>query len=224
MKIAVIGAGKTGGEVVKLLSSEQVAGVYDDFNLPTVEKLKQADVVIIFAPGSAVAELMPVVLEAKILAVWGSTGFVWPDNLNEQLKKQSVKWIVASNFSLGMNLIQQCLKVLSKGSKLMDSPSYHIHEVHHIHKKDKPSGTALTWKKWLGVDCDITAEREGDINGIHELTLKSNFESITLKHEAHSRALFAQGALWAAKYLFTHSKLEDGLYQFADIVEEELGL
>jgi len=222
MKIAIIGSGKTGSELIKQLPKDQISAIYNTSNPPTPEKLKQADAAIIFVPGSSVEKLLPIILESRIPAIWGSTGFTWPDHLDALLKKQQTKWIVASNFSLGMNLIRHCLKKLADGKNFLPSPHYHIHEIHHIHKKDKPSGTALTWKNWLGIDCDITSERKDDINGIHELTLKTDFETITLKHEAHSRALFAQGALWATDYLLNHPVLENGLYPFEEIVEKEL--
>lgn len=222
MKIAIVGSGKTGSEVIKLLPKAQIAAIYNTSNPPTAEKLHQADCVIIFAPGSAVTTLLPMVLQAKIPAVWGSTGFVWPQDLNQQIKTAATKWIIAANFSLGMNLMHQCLKILANGAKLMTEPNYHIYETHHINKKDKPSGTALNWQKWLGVECEITSIRKGDINGIHELIVTSAFETISLKHEAHSRALFAQGAIWAAKYLLNNPQLKNGLYKFEDIVAQEL--
>ncbi|GAG61647.1 unnamed protein product, partial [marine sediment metagenome] len=109
MKIAVIGIGKTGSEVIKLLPKSQLSGAYDIDNPPTVAALKKADVAIVFVPGNAVAEILPIVMQAGILAVWGSTGFAWPKDLNEQLQKQQTKWIIAANFSLSMHLIRRCL-------------------------------------------------------------------------------------------------------------------
>ena len=219
MKIAIIGAGKTGSEVAKLLPENQISGIYNSTNKVTKDRLRDVEVAIIFVPGSAVPEILPIVMSSGIPAVWGSTGFDWPSDLDEQLKKQHTKWVIATNFSLGMNLIRHCMQVLAKGKQFLESPHFTIHEIHHKHKKDAPSGTALSWRKWLNVDCDICSQRKGDIKGIHELILHTNDETISLKHEVHNRALFAKGALWAANYLVNHPALENGLYTFSEIVD-----
>ena len=205
MKIAVIGTGKTGGEVVGLLDDEKVVGPFNSTNKPTAEALKQADASIIFVPGSAVDAIFDTVLESQTPAVWGSTGYEWANNLDKQLKDRGVKWLRASNFSLGMNIIRRCIKLISKGSELLNEPAFHIHEVHHTDKLDAPSGTAISWKEWLGKDAEITSERKGDIKGIHELQLKTKPESIWLKHQAHERAVFAKGAIWSAEQLLKDS-------------------
>ena len=111
----------------------------------------------------------------------------------------------ASNFSLGMNIMRRCLQMVGKGSEMLDQPTFHIHEVHHTNKQDAPSGTAISWKKWLGKEADITSERRGDVKGIHQLKMETTVESIELKHRANDRAVFAEGALWAAKQLLNES-------------------
>lgn len=218
MKIALIGTGKTGGKVAELLGEEQVAGMFDSSNKPTPERLGGADAAIIFVPGSAVPEVKDVVLEAGLPAAWGSTGYEWPEDLDRVLAEKGLKWLKASNFSLGMNIIRRCLRVISEGSGLLPDPEFHIHEIHHIHKKDAPSGTALSWRDWLGKDAEITSERKGDIKGIHELQVKTDSESIWLKHEAHDRRIFAEGAIWAAKQLVKET-VEPGFHDFSDIFD-----
>jgi len=221
MKIAVIGIGKTGSEVVKLLPKEQLSGAYDVDNPVTITELKKANAVISFVPGAAVAEVLPIVMAAGVPAVWGSTGFTWPKDLDEKLKEYKTKWVIAANFSLSMNLIRHWLAKLSQAKQLLDNPQFTIHETHHVQKKDTPSGTALSWQKWLNLDCNIESHREGDIKGIHELILKTPDETISLKHEVHNRALFAKGAIWAAKFLMNHD-LADGLYDFSQLVDLSL--
>jgi 4-hydroxy-tetrahydrodipicolinate reductase len=120
-----------------------------------------------------------------------------------------------------MNLIRHCLAKLSRAKQLLDDPQFTIHETHHMQKKDAPSGTALSWQKWLNLDCDIQSHRKGDIKGIHELILKTSDETISLKHEVHDRALFAKGAIWAAKFLL-NNQLENGLYDFSRLVDLSL--
>jgi len=207
MNIAVIGTGKTGGKVVELLGDE-CSEAFDENNQPTVEKLKQSGAVIIFVPGDAVPDIIDDVLEAGIPAAWGSTGYEWPDDLDEQVKAHDTKWVLASNFSLGMNVIRKSIQTISAASAILKDPEFHIHEVHHVHKKDAPSGTALSWKEWLAKDAEVTSAREGDVKGIHKLTVKTGTEEITLKHKALDRALFAEGAIWAAKQLVENSDIQ----------------
>lgn len=218
MDIAVIGTGKTGSKVVDLLEGK-VIGPFNTRNKPTVEALREADAVIVFVPGSAVDDLLEVLIEAGTPAAWGSTGYEWPADLDENLKSKGIKWLKASNFSLGMNIVRQCLAVIGKGSAILNDPQFQIHEIHHVQKKDAPSGTALSWQKWLGRKADITSERKGDIKGIHELHLKTGGESVWLKHEAHDRSIFAEGAIWAAGQIVKDS-VEPGLHDFSTIFDQ----
>ena len=219
MKIAVIGTGKTGGKVVDLLG-EELSEAFDEHNPPTVEKLKQSDAVIIFVPGDAVADVIDDVMEAGIPASWGSTGYEWPADLDKQVKAKNTKWVLASNFSLGMNVIRKSIQAISKASDILKDPEFHIHEVHHVHKKDAPSGTALSWKEWLDKEAEVTSAREGDVKGIHELTVKTGTEEITLKHKALDRALFAEGAIWAAKQMVENQDVENGVHAFGQLFDQ----
>lgn len=218
MKISVIGTGKTGAKVVEMLD-DRLYKAFDESNPPTVDELKKSDAVIVFVPGDAVAEILPMVLEARIPAAWGSTGFDWPADLNEQVQQAETNWVLATNFSLGMNLIRKAIRSMSSGSDILKNPDFHIHEIHHTHKKDAPSGTAISWKEWLGRPLEISSEREGDINGIHELTITTNTEKITLKHEALDRKIFAEGAIWAAEQLLTNQHLKLGVHTFGELFD-----
>lgn len=201
MKFAVIGTGKTGGKVLEVLDDDQVVGPFDSSNKPTAKALAKADTAILFVPGSAADELVDILMDAEIPAAWGTTGYKWPGDLNEQLKKQDLAWLQASNFSLGMNIVRRCLGVIGQSSSVLDEPTFHIHEIHHTEKQDAPSGTAISWEQWLGQKAEITSERKGDIKGIHQLNVQTQTESIELKHQAHDRKIFAQGAIWAAEQL-----------------------
>lgn len=218
MKIAVIGTGKTGGKVIEVLNDDQVVGPFDSTNKPTAEKLSEADAAILFVPGTAAEELMEPLMEAGIPAAWGTTGYDWPEDLDAQLKEQNVKWLQASNFSLGMNIVRRCLGVIGQSSSVLNNPSFHIHEIHHTDKQDAPSGTAISWEEWLGRESKITSERKGDIKGIHQLEVKTDTESIMLKHEAHDRKIFAEGAVWAAEQLLS-SDIEPGFHDLSTIFD-----
>lgn len=221
MRIAVIGTGKTGGEVVNLIPSKKVVGPFNSNRKPTADKLKEADAIIIFVPGNAVEDIIDEVRASGVPAVWGSTGYDWPKALDRQLAEAGIKWLRASNFSIGMNIIRKCLEIIGEGSQFLQNPEFHIHEIHHTGKKDAPSGTALSWEKWLGEKADITSERKGDIKGIHRLKVITESESIRLEHEAHDRAVFAKGALWAAEKL-TDPELEPGFYNIESIFDRSL--
>ncbi len=221
MKFAVIGAGKTGGKVVEVLDKEQVVGPFDEFNKPTAEKLKEADAAILFVPGAAVEDVFDPLMEAGIPAAWGTTGYDWPDNLDAKLRQKEIKWLKASNFSLGMSIVRRCLNIIGQSSSVLTNPSFKIHEIHHVHKQDAPSGTALSWKEWLGRDAEITSERKGDIKGIHQLEVRTETESIHLEHEAHDRKIFAEGAIWAAEQL-VKSDIEAGFYDFSTIFDQAM--
>lgn len=219
MKFAVIGTGKTGGKVVEVLSEDQVVGPFNSSNKATSKKLKEADAAILFVPGPAVDELMEPLISAGIPAAWGTTGYEWPDDLDTRLKEQNIKWLQASNFSLGMNIVRRCLGIIGQSSSVLTDPSFHIHEIHHKHKQDAPSGTAISWEQWLGKNADITSERKGDIKGIHQLEVKTDTESIMLKHQAHDRKIFAEGAIWAAEQLVDED-IEPGFHSLSTIFDQ----
>lgn len=218
MKIAVIGTGKTGGKVVEMLAENQIVGPFDSSNKPTADALTEADAAILFVPGAAADELIAPLMQAGIPAAWGTTGYDWPEDLDQQLKEKNIKWLRASNFSLGMNIVRRCLRVIGQGSSVLDDSTFHIHEIHHKHKQDAPSGTAISWKKWLGREAEITSERKGDIKGIHQLEVKTGSESIHLKHEAHDRKIFAEGAIWAAEQLLDEA-VEPGFHDLSTIFD-----
>ena len=219
MKISVIGTGKTGGKVVELLG-DNLAYAFDENTPPTPEKLKESDAVIIFVPGDAVGNIIDMVIESGTPAAWGSTGYSWPEDLDAKIKAQNSKWVLATNFSLGMNIIRQAIKTISAGAGILNEPKFHIHEVHHIHKKDAPSGTALSWKEWLDKEVEVTSAREGDVNGIHELTVRTAHEEITLKHDALDRSIFAEGAIWAAEQLVNNLTLSNGVHTFGELFDQ----
>lgn len=216
-KYAVIGTGKTGSYVAHQLGEHAI--LFDIENKPTVDKLQNTEVAIVFVPGSAAAEVVEILLEAGIPAVWGTTGFKWAANLPDLVKEKQTKWVIGTNFSMGMNLIRKAIQIFGQGSELLENPKFHIHEVHHVQKQDAPSGTAISWKEWLGKETVITSDRQGDVKGIHNLHIKTTGESIYLKHEAHNRSVFADGAIWTANYLLEHPAIEPGVYPFSDIFD-----
>jgi len=223
MKIALLGKGKTGGKVQELMLLKNIPHtVFDSTNVPSIAGLRGHDVIISFLPGEAFKTYVSLLLETKIPVVCGSTGMIWPENFDKDLKASGLKWIYATNFSLGMNLVHQMILIMKEASKIFDDYKFTIHEIHHTRKLDSPSGTALSWNDWVGNKAEITSERIGDVVGIHELTLSTPNEEITLKHNALDRKIFASGALYAADKILKNNTLAPGLHLFQDIVQNEL--
>jgi 4-hydroxy-tetrahydrodipicolinate reductase len=223
MKIALIGYGKMGKEIeqVTLAMNHEIVlkistGNYSEL---TIENLKKADVAIEFStPKTAVANILKC-FEASIPVVVGTTG--WLDRL-EQIKalceQNNQAFFYASNFSVGVNLFFQLNEYLAGMMKSYPEFVPSMEEIHHIHKKDAPSGTAITLaqglmqahngpEKWvLGESGNpnelvIHSKREGEVPGTHSVSYTSKVDQITISHEAYSRKGFAEGAVHAALWL-----------------------
>jgi 4-hydroxy-tetrahydrodipicolinate reductase len=218
MKIALLGKGKTGSKVLENKFHQVIA--FDSRNPPTFEKLETFDVIISFLPGEAFKSYIPLLVETKLPVVSGSTGFEWPAHLDKTLKDKNLSWIYATNFSMGVAVVKQLLNKLSGASRFFPQHTTSIHEVHHTKKLDAPSGTALSMEEWMQEKCEITSERTGDVIGYHELTFDTGSEKIKISHEALDRKLFADGAIWAAEYLYKNKT--PGLNSFQDIIERTL--
>ena len=117
-KIALLGKGKTGGRVIEL-AKENIT-VFDSSNPPTFETLQNHDVIISFLPGTPFLEYIPLLIDCKIPVITGSTGFDWPDDIDQTLRNEKLTWIKASNFSLGMALIKGMLAVVGKSDSLFE--------------------------------------------------------------------------------------------------------
>jgi 4-hydroxy-tetrahydrodipicolinate reductase len=126
---------------------------------------------------------------------------------------------VASNFSIGMNATFFLAKLLGRVGALAPV-SFHVHEVHHVTKKDAPSGTALRLAGLLPAGAKISADRLGDAKGLHTLTADLSGETIRLTHEAHDRGVFGAGALHAAEHFLPG--LAPGIHHFENLIEQSL--
>ena len=222
MKIALIGYGKMGKtiEQIALQRGHQIVSIIDINNTADFdsEAFRSADVAIEFTtPATALNNYMRC-FAANVPVVSGTTG--WLDHLDEvkaKCEQEGKTFFYASNFSVGVNIVFALNRYLAK---IMNNfPAYDVRmtEVHHIHKLDAPSGTAITLaegilehidrkKRWTletaeqPTDLPIHAIREGEVPGIHEIVYESEADTISIKHDAKSRAGFALGAVIAAEF------------------------
>ncbi|MBI2521659.1 MAG: hypothetical protein HYV97_14690 [Bdellovibrio sp.] len=221
-KIAIIGKGKTGGQVVELAQKQQRPyDVFDsksDFNSVIWSSYGGA---IVFLPASAMAMHLDTFVQSNLPMIIGTTGFDFPKDLRQKLLIRKMGWIQGSNFSLGMQLIHSILVYLGTSAHLLPEAKAQIHEIHHNKKLDAPSGTAKAWAEWYGDQkIPITSERLGDVVGEHTFTLSTPYEKISIQHQALDRIIFAQGAIWALDFLLQNQKSKQlyGLLPFEQIV------
>ena len=200
-KFALFGSGNTGSKIPELLRADEEYTFFNRSNPPTTEKLAGYDAIICFVPGPVLMEHLDCLASTGIPVVSGATAIEWPENWDETLKELGVTWVWADNFALGMNIVKVLIEQMSALSSLYHEPEFQIHEVHHVNKLDAPSGTAKRWHEWLRHEANMSYDRVDDVVGQHELTLNTEFETITLRHEAKDRRIFAHGALWACRQL-----------------------
>ncbi len=222
MKLLILGRGKTGSLVAEVARerthSVQTLGSNDNADCSglTPEKLRDIDAVLDFTtPHCVVANLEACVNAGKNVVV-GTTG--WHSDLERirNLVEQKKTGLVhGANFSIGVNLFFDVAR--SAAAALKHGYAGQIFERHHIHKQDAPSGTALALRGVIydaaGTELEITSFREGDVAGMHEITLESGVDKIYLCHDAKSRRGFAEGAVRAAEWI----KGKQGFYDFKEV-------
>ena len=214
MKIALIGYGKMGKmiESVALSRGHEIVCVIDPFaSTQTFDSpaFRSADVAIEFSRPDAAESNIRQAIAQNVPVVSGTTGWN-AAALRDELNNDHPGIIWSSNYSVGVNILFAVNRYLAQ--LLHHSGGYNpsITEVHHIHKLDAPSGTAVTLRDGISQElsknsqqtrCPIESIREGEVPGIHEVRWESEADILTLRHEAKSRQGFALGAVLAAEYL-----------------------
>ena len=232
MKIALLGYGRMGKAI------EQIANERGHTIVAKIEKnenqgkLSEAEVAINFSiPDTAVANIKAA-MEKQIPVVCGTTG--WLEQLKEVedfCLQNKTAFLYASNFSVGVNLFFKLNEVFAKLMHPHKSYSAEMKEIHHIHKLDAPSGTAITlaegifdqskYTDWSIDDTKgdstlpIAVERTGEVPGTHSIEYKSSVDSISIQHEAHSRQGFALGAVIAAEWI----QDKKGVFTMNDVLD-----
>lgn len=223
MKIALIGYGKMGKEIERILIARGHTvpliidiGNADDLN---AEKLRGIDAAIEFTTPQTAFHNIVACLEAGIPVVCGTTG--WLDRLDEVEKVRQQKggaFFYASNYSIGVNVFFEVNRRLAELMERFPEYDVTIEETHHTQKKDAPSGTAITLAetilgnvrrkdKWVcgtttaPEELEITAVRRSHVPGIHTVTYESEDDLIALTHNARSRRGLAMGAVLAAEFI-----------------------
>ena len=205
--------------------------------LNTEDAFKKTDVIIDFTIPKCTFEVLKIATKLKKRIVIGTTGFTKKEEKLIKSYSKKIPILKAGNMSLGINLLMYLTEIASKslGKKYLSK----VFEVHHKHKKDYPSGTALMLgngiavgknknfynligKKFLnkknfpyGNKINFNSIRKGEIIGEHEVLFSSGKEIIKLNHEAFDRALYSEGALSAASWLM---KKKPGLYSMRDLM------
>lgn len=227
MNILIIGYGKMGKmvEEIALSKSDTIVGIIDkEEDWQTFDKNnKYKDIVAIdFSIPSKVLDNIEKAWERNIAIVVGTTG--WYDKLEEitqraNQEKKTLFW--ASNFSIGVFLFNKLNAYLADMMKEYSDYNPSIKEIHHIHKLDAPSGTAITLGETLvenhnieKQNLNIESVREGEVCGTHIINYYSEVDDIEIKHTAHSRKGFASGAVMAAHWL----KGKQGVFTMKDFI------
>lgn len=232
MKIALLGYGRMGKTIASYAQQRNHKIVYILDKEQEEGSLSEADVAINFSVPEAAVSNIKAALEQKIPVVSGTTG--WLEKYEEVVtfcKTQQSAFLYASNFSIGVNLF---FKINQFVAQLMhphqSAYQTEIQEIHHIHKLDAPSGTAITIAEGIIKETDYTgweldkasqetlpieALREGEVPGTHTVHYRSEIDQISLKHEAYKRDGFALGAVIAAEWLAG----KEGIFSMDDVLK-----
>jgi len=235
MKIALFGYGKMGKEI-EMIAQQRGHDVVlkvesDNYDLLTDNDLKKADVAIEFSIPATVIANIKTCVNANLPIVVGTTG--WHEKMKEikkLVKDKKGSLFYASNFSLGVNLFFKVNAHLAELMNKYNDYDVSIEEIHHIHKVDKPSGTAISLanqvieklerkNKW-SIDKKsadtlfINDKREGEVPGTHIIKYHSAIDDIEITHKAHNRKGFALGAVIAAEFLLT----KKGVFTMNDLL------
>ncbi|MDY6799588.1 MAG: 4-hydroxy-tetrahydrodipicolinate reductase [Bacteroidota bacterium] len=236
MKIAIIGYGRMGKEIEKLALQRGHDVVLkidqDSWEHVNPKEFQQIDVAIEFThPESAFQNILKC-FKSNIPVVSGTTG--WIDDLDKVIEKCTTdgkSFFYASNFSIGVNLFFKVNEFLASLMNNYTDYSVNIEETHHTKKLDAPSGTAISlakgiinninrvnkWEKDKSGEKDVIpvkSIRTGNVPGNHKVTYESEFDKISIEHDAKSRLGFALGAVLAAEFI----RGKKGFYTMDDMI------
>ncbi|WP_313500727.1 4-hydroxy-tetrahydrodipicolinate reductase [Kaistella carnis] len=218
MKIALVGYGKM-GHIIDDIATKKGHEIVARLNeTPTKDNLNNPHVIIEFSNPEVAFENIKVGLEHNIPVICGTTG--WLDRkseIEEIALKNNTAFLYGSNFSLGVNLFFALNEKLADLMKGFPEYQVQLEEIHHTHKKDAPSGTAISlaegiiknddrfdaWKldETQNKELGIFALRQDEVPGTHRVSYKSAVDELEIKHTAFNRNGFALGAVIAAEWI-----------------------
>ncbi|OYD41629.1 4-hydroxy-tetrahydrodipicolinate reductase [Sphingobacterium cellulitidis] len=244
MKIVLLGYGKMGQLIERfaMKRGHEVVLIIDERNRNSItpEDLEDADMAIDFSTPHAALENISLCFESNLPLVVGTTG--WYEHLDEvkdTCLEADQSFLYGSNFSIGVNIFFHINKMLAKAINPYKQYDVQVEEIHHIHKLDAPSGTAITIaegilenndekKTWVNSvegsgeevipkanELLIESLRIEEVPGTHTVLYSSEVDQIELKHTAHSREGFALGAVIAAEWLLG----KKGFYQVTEMFD-----
>ncbi len=218
MKIALVGYGKM-GKIIDEIATKRGHEVVARLNeTPSAENLNNPDVMIEFSQPEVAFNNIKTCLENNIPVVCGTTGWLHQKPEVEKIaEEKGSAFLYGSNFSLGVNLFFALNEQLANLMKNFDEYGIQLEEIHHTHKKDAPSGTAISiaegiiknnpkynaWKlhETENDQIGIFAIREDEVPGTHSVYYRSEVDEIEIKHTAFNRNGFALGAVIAAEWI-----------------------
>lgn len=242
MNIALIGYGKM-GQIIERFAVERGHEIVLKISIDNAEdlttaNLRKADVAIDFSTPDTVINNIYACFDANVPLVVGTTGWYGElQKIKDECVSRNNTLLYGSNFSIGVNLFFHLNEVLAKMMNNYPAYEVQVEEIHHTHKLDSPSGTAITiaegvidnlerkseWVNELDGNLSdevikqeqllIASQRIGEVPGTHSVIYSSEVDDIEIKHTAHSRAGFALGAVVAAEWL----QNKQGFYNIADI-------
>ncbi len=237
MQIAIIGYGKMGREIetAALEKGYQIILTVDKDNLEQLdpEILGRADVALEFTTPETAEDNIIACFNAGVPVVCGTTG--WTCRLAEIERlciEKSQALFYASNFSIGVNILFKLNRWLAGVMNRFPAYEAELAEIHHIHKKDAPSGTAITLAEdmlkslerktgWINEYTQkpellpVISERTGEVPGTHIITYKSPVDIFEISHRALNRSVFVSGALLAAEFI----KGKTGVFKMGDLLD-----
>ena len=220
VKLLIHGASGRMGQALLRLAAEQpvleiVAGT-NRADLADLQSVPDFDVAIDFSSPQGFDAVLALCLMRKKPLISGTTGLSSEQFRALQQAGQTIAVLWASNFSIGVAVL---IRAVSEAGKYLSAWQLDVHETHHIHKKDAPSGTAISLgeaaEKASGKQPSYHSERVGEVIGEHTVVFSNAGERVAFSHSALSRDIFAEGALFAARVL--HYKAP-GYYRFDDIL------
>lgn len=239
LNIALVGYGAMGHEVERR-AADHGAAISTKFDIDhplQKEELAGIDVAIEFTRPDAALNNMRTLLDAGVPVVVGTTGWLEQiDEVEAMVEASGGHLLYATNFSIGVNILFSAVRTAARLAERHGNFDVGVHEIHHVHKADSPSGTAfslaailleelsskrgmLTRPSQGPIPADtlhVTSQRLGETVGIHTVSFDGSAETIELTHRAKDRSGFADGALVAARWLVAQ---KPGLYRFEQIFE-----